>query len=584
MVVLNKWQTGHYFGVLGAIALAAVLRFALLDLKPLWTDEILTALFSLGHQTRDLPLDVVFSAEMLKFPFSWHRASCPQIAQTVVAESTHPPLFFCMMHGWLGWVRGFSGSLAWQLRSLPAGFGVACIGVMYLLNRLAFSPGAGVAAAFLMAVSPFCVYLSQESRHYTLPLLLIALALCGLVQIQRDWMQGRRVRGWVWLGWILANAIGLYVHYFFLLAYTAQIATLASLTFFHLIRSFNSSSRFSLKLDVRMMFSFVCLLTPLLCFVPWMPTLLAHFDRPETDWFKPFEPSWTDGFAPIYQTLASWVLMAIALPVESQPLWVAIPSGLLMLGFLVWLGRQIWKGTRLLLKGAETRDSTLTLLGFTLWVLVELFGMVYFLGKDITAAPRYHFIYYPGVCALLAGSLSGVKLANVKGLFERNSLNLVILVGLVSSILVVQNWVFQKPYYPEKVARDLAFDRTLPLAIVTGYENVQEVALGLSFDFEVIRKIEDVQLAFLTRKQGYDRFWQALSQAKFLRSPPLNLWVVAPGLRQAEYPPELAIETLSKTASCLRDNDRYRRIGIPYQLYRCRSNSGAEKSDRLLLR
>ncbi|MGB7057899.1 MAG: glycosyltransferase family 39 protein [Geitlerinemataceae cyanobacterium] len=568
---MNKWQSRHYLGVLGAIVLGAILRFAQLDFKPLWTDEILTALFSLGRQTQDLPLDVVFSADLLQSVFSLHHATCPQIAQTVVTESTHPPLFFCLMHQWLGWVSPFSDSLAWKLRSLPAVFGIASIAAMYVLNRIAFSPTAGLAAAFLMAVSPFCVYLSQEARHYTLPLLLITLALCGLVQIQQDWDNRLRSRPSVWIGWILANTIGLYVHYFFILAYAAQIATLLTLNVARL--KTETRTRYTLKNSI---FYGVFLVSPFVLFLPWLPTLLQHFNRPETDWFKPFEPSWTDGFAPIYQTLASWVLMSIALPVESQPLWVAIPAGLLMLAFLVWLGRQFWRGTGQLLRIPETRRSTLTLLGFTFWVLLEIFAMVYILGKDITVAPRYHFIYYPGVCALIGASLNHLKTQDLRYFFYRSPLYIAIVVGLVSSILVVQNWVFQKPYYPEKVARDLTFDRTLPLGVVTGYENVQEVALGLSFYFEVTRNFEDVKFLFLTRKQGYDRVWQALSQSQFLPSPPLNLWVVAPGLRQAEYPPELAIKTALKPiiqpTSCIQDSDRYRRIGIPYQLYRCSQN------------
>jgi uncharacterized membrane protein len=561
---LSKWQTRHHLGVLGAIVLGAILRFAQLDFKPLWTDEILTALFSLGHQTQDLPLDVVFSAERLMAPFSLHHATCPQIAHTVVTESTHPPLFFCLMHQWLGWVSPFSDSLAWKLRSLPAIFGIASIAAIYVLNRIAFSPVAGLAAAWVMAVSPFCVYLSQESRHYTLPLLLITLALCGLVQIQRDWTNRRRVRPWVWIGWILANAIGLYVHYFFLLAYAAQVATLLSLE----VVRWRAEGKTNISIATSMKY-LVFLSSPFLLFLPWMPTLLKHFNRPETDWFKPFEPSWTDVFAPLYQTLASWVLMSIALPVESQPLWVAIPAGLVMLGFLVWLGRLVLRGTSQLLKLPETRESTLTLLGFTLWVSIELFAMVYLLGKDITAAPRYHFIYYPGICALLGASLSLFKIKDLRGNFYGSSLGIVILVGVFSSILVVQNWVFQKPYYPERVARDLTFDRTLPLAIVTGYENVQEVALGLSFDFEVLKSRDDAKFVFLTREKGYDRFWKILSKIQSLPSPPLNLWVVAPGLRQAEYLPEVVISTPSEPVNCTRDADRYRRIGIPYQLYRC---------------
>jgi uncharacterized membrane protein len=86
------------------------------------------------------------------------------------------------------------------MRSLPALFGVSAIAAVYYLNRVAFSPAAGLMAAAMIAVSPFCVYLSQEARHYTLPMLLITLALLGLIQIQQDFSKQRLCFS-VWLGW-----------------------------------------------------------------------------------------------------------------------------------------------------------------------------------------------------------------------------------------------------------------------------------------------------------------------------------------------------------------------------------------------
>ena len=72
------------------------------------------------------------------------------------------------------------------MRSLPALIGVIEIAAIYCLNRLVFSKSAALMAAALMAVSPFAVYLSQEARHYTLPMLLTTLALLGLIKIQQS--------------------------------------------------------------------------------------------------------------------------------------------------------------------------------------------------------------------------------------------------------------------------------------------------------------------------------------------------------------------------------------------------------------
>jgi uncharacterized membrane protein len=627
-----------------------LLRFTHLDLKPLWTDELLTALFASGRSPIDLPLDVVFApadiATLLAFEPT---ETCPQIAATVARESTHPPLFFCLMHGWLRWLQPLSASLAWQLRSLPAVLGVGAIAAMYALNRVAFSPAAGLAAAALMAVSPFCVYLSQEARHYTLPMLLITLALLGLVQIQARWWQGQRISIGLWLGWVLVNSLGLYVHYFFLLVYVAQLATLltgwtwmkmgrlkpqqpdqnpsarveaamsprrrtsflsARILFARLmgrlkpqqpdrnpparVESAMSPRRRTSFLSARILFArlmgrlkpqqpiaaYFPSILPLLVFLPWLPTLLAHFSRPETDWFKPFEPSWTDGFAPLYQTVASWLLMVVALPVEGQPLAIALPMGILMLGFGLGSIWQLWRSIEKHRSIGVNPVSlpALTLLGFTLWVLLEILVMAYGLGKDITAAPRYHFIYYPSLCALLGALLSwgegGGSIAQSKPLLARirSPLSIAVCVGLVSSLCVIYNGAFLKPYYPDRVAKTMAIDPSLPMVAIVGYENVQEVALGLSFFREIDRQnpTRPIKFAFLNRSRGYTAIWQTLDRLPALPSPPLNLWIVAPGLRKAEYPPSLQLhDSQKRSTTCIQDRSSYYRIGVPYQLYRC---------------
>ncbi|MDY6938738.1 MAG: glycosyltransferase family 39 protein [Cyanobacteriota bacterium] len=617
--VMSIASKRHYFGLALAIGIGVILRFGNLDLKPLWLDEIITALFALGRQTSDIPLDRLFSRLEIDSLFTLDPTlSCPQIARTVATESTHPPLFFCLMHRWSIGVGGVSPShsLAWLLRSLPALFGVGAIVASYFLNRLAFSPAAGFATASLAAVSPFCVYLSQESRHYTLPLLLITLALIGLVQIIQAWDEKRRVPPRIWVGWVAVNSLGLYVHYFFVLAFAAQIATLLSFGIWRKrrldagtrgrgdgetrrrgdvgtrgrgdggeregISGYRTGYR---RFAFRLGFPFIFSGLPILFFLPWLPTLLGHFRRSETDWFKPFEPSWTDGFAPIYQTLAGWLLMVVSFPVEDCPLWIAIPSGVLMVGFAIWLGRWVWQGLRGLWRSPQTQRSTFIFAAFTIWVLLEILAIVYLLDKDITAAPRYHFIYYPGVGALLGASLDRVSSPKAepfpRKLPKYSPLSIAFAVGLLSSILTIGNFVFHKPYYPDRIAEQMTFDRTLPLVMVVGYENLQEAALGLSFALELEKRQtvagesdgSKMQYAFLDRSAGYEALWQNLSQLQPLPELPFNLWIVGPGLRQAAYPDSLVLSSpagnLPREFQCDRDFDRYYRLGIPYQLYVC---------------
>ncbi|MCT7984191.1 glycosyltransferase family 39 protein [Laspinema sp. A4] len=594
-----------YLSLAGILILGTVLRFAQLEAKPIWLDEILTGLFSLGQSYEKIPLDAVFPLAQFVDIFRLNSSSsCGQIAETVARESTHPPLFFCLTHGWL---RGDWGSWIWQTRSLSAWFGVGAIAAMYGLNRIAFSRQAGVMGAAVMAVSPFAVYLSQEARHYTLPMLLVILSLMGLIQIQKDLHHRETIRPWVGISWAIFNTLGLYTHYFFLLAWVAELLTILALS----LGKYLHPGRLGLQQQsspelAKGMVTWLSLggysLLPLLFYLPWLPTLHNHFNRPETDWFKPFEPSWVDSIAPIFQTLAGWLVMIVAFPVENQPLWIVIPSVVFMLLWSGYFLLSITPGIKALFKSPNTRFLGLSLLFFTAVVLLEYLTIVYGFGKDITSAVRYHFIYYPGICALLGASLSmkpvGREETNPSAPVLSNPLAnsrfpilararwlppysptlqgagsylipSFLIVGLISSIFVVSNWVFQKSYDPAGVAHQLNLEPSVPLVVVVGYENMQEVALGLSFALELdkirTRNSPETGWAFMMRSPSYQSVWENL--AKISKIPPsaVNLWIVAPGLRQREYPPQLMLGD----RLCNLDPSQYYRLGIPYQLYRC---------------
>ncbi len=583
---MTKHKSLHYVSLAGAITLGAILRFWHLDLKPLWMDEVITAIFSLGKRYNDVPMEVVFPLERLQEIFTFQPGvSCPQIAQTVATQSTHPPLFFCWMYSWLGWMSPLASYWVFKLRSLPALFGVGAIVAIYYLNRIAFFRSAGITSAAVMAVSPFAVYLSQEARHYTLPMLLITLALLGLVQIQQDLEKRQVVRFWVWLGWAVINSIGLYVHYFFIFGFIAQIATLLVLMYWH---EANIQNKRSVWLALILSTSGV-----VISFLPWLLVMLNHARRAETDWL----PS-PEYLAPLYQTFIGWVLMVIALPVENQPLPITVISGLLMLFFGIWVGWQVCQGLRQLWCTPSTHLATLTLLSFSVWVLLEFFAIVYLLKKDITAIPRYNFVYYPSFCALIAASLSR----------SQKSKFILVLVGVLSCVFVISNLAFQKPFEPERVAQKMNQEPSIPLMVVVGYRDYQDVALGLSFALalEPLREAGGVKLispssptphsrtdvpaerffptpvqtfrrnvssplpssnfAFFKQSPDFQSVWQKLSQLPALGTSKLNLWVVGPGIRRRDYPLQVA---LSGQTTCMIDPKQHYRIGVPYQLYRC---------------
>ena len=187
------------------VVAAAILRFAALGRQPLWLDEA---------------ADAAFSAR----PF-W---------DCIFAETVHPPLYRMLLHFV---VLRFGDSAAVE-RFLPAVFGILAVPIAALLARR-FFPNAEIAAAALIATSPFLIFYSQENRDYSLFILLAlvstwafwnfldserGLPLYGLLSILLlythhlaafvllaheivYWLHGRRrQRDWVWMRLAVAVA------------------------------------------------------------------------------------------------------------------------------------------------------------------------------------------------------------------------------------------------------------------------------------------------------------------------------------------------------------------------------------------
>jgi hypothetical protein len=135
----------------------------------------------------------------------------------VVYDLGNPPLYFCLANAW----SAFFGDAETGLRSLPTVFGVLTITFLGFLGRKLIGPAAGQLSAFLLAVSPTAIELSNEARPY---------ALMGLLAVVSTWLFCLAIdrAGPIW--WIAYSVaillIGL-THYY---AVFVPLAHLASLT------------------------------------------------------------------------------------------------------------------------------------------------------------------------------------------------------------------------------------------------------------------------------------------------------------------------------------------------------------------
>ncbi|HIK54746.1 MAG TPA: glycosyltransferase family 39 protein [Synechococcales cyanobacterium M55_K2018_004] len=584
----NGWAIAFLMAIL---FLGLGLRFWHLDSKALWLDEVITALFSLGRSYADIPINQYVSTEHLEQIFTLRSGvRDAEIVQRLVADSTHPPLFFLLMYRWMNWLSPAGDRWVWALRSLPALFGVGAIAAVYALGRLAFTPTAALWSAAMMAVSPFAIYLSQEARHYTLPMLLVTLGLVGMMQIQQD-LQRHYLRPWVWLGWAGVHVLGLYTHYFCAIALVAQVAALWGWQVWQR-QKVSRRGWMALGLAIGGIG---------LAYLPWLPLLLGHADRPEVAWMRVPEPTLGNYIAPIYQTVVNWVLMVVILPVESQPLAIAVPMAMVMISFAVWVGWQAWRGLRTYWQlMPQHRSAIVGLAGFVVAVLLQFLGIVYLLGKDITVVPRYNFVYFPSVCVLLGVAFVGLSLPSLTTAstaataptdypagstpflppqFLKRAASvpiLILLVSLCSSGLVVHNLAFQKSFYPDRTARAMAIQPTQPLLLVANYQSSQDIALFLSIALELKKVYADrfdpdvLQFVFLSPEQGFEAQWRKLRQIPQPYNAPLHLWMLAPAsIRTKQFPARLVVRSPQTLIPCTIVREHRYRMGFPYQYYTC---------------
>ncbi len=102
--------------------------------------------------------------------------------QWIANVDQHPPLYYLLLHYWMA----LKGDTAYNVRLLSVIFGTATIPVIYFTGkRLAGTP-VGLAAALILAISPFNIRFAQETRMYTLLTFNAAVAIYALVVLLTD--------------------------------------------------------------------------------------------------------------------------------------------------------------------------------------------------------------------------------------------------------------------------------------------------------------------------------------------------------------------------------------------------------------
>ena len=136
--------------------IGGILRVFLLANKGLWLDETLSIWVS-NHSVVDM-------------------------LQWIAKIDQHPPLYYLLLHYWIA----LTGNTPYDVRLLSALFGAGTIPIIYLIGKRISGVVMGLAAAVLLALSPFNIRYAQETRMYTLLAFNAAVAIYALVRLLTD--------------------------------------------------------------------------------------------------------------------------------------------------------------------------------------------------------------------------------------------------------------------------------------------------------------------------------------------------------------------------------------------------------------
>jgi mannosyltransferase len=190
-VRLNS-QNNQRLGILalaGIISLAASLALLFLGSKSLWLDEAISVAIA--------------------------RSGWSDLWNILAHGEANMSLYYILLHWWLNF-----GQNETIIRGLSVVCAVLTVPVAFVLGSRLFNKKVGLAAALLLAVSPFFIEYSQEARSYSLVLLLSTLStLLFTVVIVRS-------SKWLWAGYIVISVLAIYSHVYAVFVLAVQVISL----------------------------------------------------------------------------------------------------------------------------------------------------------------------------------------------------------------------------------------------------------------------------------------------------------------------------------------------------------------------
>ena len=465
------------------MAIGSILRFYNLEGKTVWSDEWSTIVFSLGHSFREISLDKIIDLPTLLNILQVESSnSAGDTIAHLMAESTHPPLYFVLSHWWLTLFAG-DGDLVsiWQARSLSAILGIVAIPAMFGLGWLVFnSLLAAQFAAALMAVSPYSIYLAQEARHYTLAILWVIASLACWITTIRHLSRQQVPQRSLMLVWVVVNSLGMATHYFFGLNLLAQALVLLTLCWSD-VKSDRQQAKPTLLTSIWRRIA-LAILGTLAGSAVWVFSWLNFPHERLTTWTQQdFDLGWSL-LSPLGRLLAWNLTMFVLPPVEGVSDWIIAISAVLLLPILFWLVKLTWQYLRT--ADSPTEVAVQRFVGISL-VLNLVF--TYIIGRDLTLAARFQYFYFPLILILGAGVLNRQWQSTRRQLSSRILVVAILLLGCLGGVVIVNNYGFQKSDRPDLFVPAIAeVNQDVPIVMATVYRTHGQAveSIGLAWEWQ----------------------------------------------------------------------------------------------------
>lgn len=400
--------------VIVLLLLGIFFRFANLDSKIYWVDEVTTSLRISGYTKQEViqkisDSGIVGIEDLQKYQRLSPEKDLTDTLNALIKSPEHAPLYFLLLRFW---VQLFGSSVA-VTRSLSIIFSLLALPCIYWLCWELFkSPLVGWVALTLLTVSPFYVAYAQEARPYslwTVTILISSVALLRAIRLNNSIS---------WVFYTVTLILGLYTSLLSLLVAIGQsiyVIGIDKLRFTRTTRKYLIAFSFGI-----------------IAFAPWLLVIFYNWHRLQdnTTWMG--VPMEVPFMAVIW--MYSIGIIFFDLPISTLLDPTAIVEFLIHLTLLALVGFSIY-----FLCSTESKEIWLFVLTLTLVAPLILIIMDLILERQGSTAPRYmipcHLGIQLAVAYLLTHKIYSITFNNIK-FKQKWKLILIILIslGIISCI------------------------------------------------------------------------------------------------------------------------------------------------------